>query len=389
MTWDMRRVSVLVSALALLGPALLFLAGSPAQAQGLASYRFLSAQVFGSVAVGMPNERTVQIQHYDATTQGWDAPTTLYRARGRVTCGAIDGRATSPTGPGVVLLLECDTPYYDDQAPTRSVGLVSRDGYSWSRTRLRGEAYRVPAISPSGTYAAWLVGGTGRYVEWSAGTGFAKPVRTTYRHDSGTETLVVDDAGTVTVIGPEESGGVCAVGIHSRDLAGARTHTTLPVDPGCTEGDFENVDALTVLGGGTERATQFTVARATVGAPWAVTRLAPVDAPGLVRYGYSRKRITTYFLYSSAPGTPIVAIGSPDRHHVLVQRFDEATQSWGAQTQVYASGRRCQDAYLDLPTTPARYVAKLRCGRSRVVLVSTDAVTWTVRVARSPDSSAL
>jgi hypothetical protein len=160
------------------------------------------------------------------------------------------------------------------------------------------------------------------------------------------------------------------------------------VDPGCTEGGFENVDALTVLGGGVERATQFTLARASVGAPWAVTKMAPVDAPGLVSYGYSRKRITTYFLYSSTPGSPIVAIGSPDRHHVLVQRFDEATQSWGAQTQVYASGRRCQDAYLDRPTT-ARYVAKLRCGRSRVVLASTDAVTWTVRVARSPDSSAL
>ncbi len=341
----------------------------------------------------MPNERTVQVQHYDATTQGWDTPTTLYRTRGRVTCGAIDGRATSPTGPGVVLLVECDKPYYEDQAPVHSVGLVSTDGRTWSRTRLHGEAYRAPAISPSGSHAAWLVGKTGQYVAWSAATGFANPARTSYRYDSGGETPVVDDTGTVTVIGPEPTSrraDTCAIGIHTRDQSGARSHTQVRgTDPGCTEGALENVDALTVLGGGFERATQFTLARASVGAPWAVTKVAPVDAPGLVQYGYSRKRITTYFLYSSVPGTPIVAIGSPDRHRILTQVFDEATQSWAAQIQVYASRRRCLDASLDLRTTPERYVAKLRCGRSHVVLVSLDAVTWTVRDVRATDSSAL
>ncbi len=384
----MRRVSAALSVLVLLASALLLLGDSPARAQGLASYRFLPAQVLGAVAVGMPDRRTVKVQHYDAVAQTWDAPSTIYSARGPVTCGDIEGRASAG---GVAVLVECDRPYYEDQAPARSVALVSRDGHTWSRARLRGEAYRAPAVSPSGTYAAWLTGGTGRYVEWSATNGFARPAQTSYRHDSGTETPVVDDTGTVTVIGPEptrRNGGDCVIGIHTRDLAGAKTHTQVTsVDPGCTEGGFENVDALTVLGGGFERATQFTLARASVGASWTVTKVAPVDAPGLVRYGYSRKRITTYFLYSSTPGSPIVAIGSPDRHHVLVQRFDEATQSWGAQTQVYASGRRCQDAHLDLPTSSARYVAKLRCGRSKVRLVSTDAVTWTVRAAQSAGSS--
>ena len=381
----MRRVSVAVSVLALLAPVLLLLGGSPAAAQGLASYRFLPAQVFGAVAIGMPDPHTVSIQHLDAATGQWDAPSTLVHTRGRVTCGAIDGRASAG---GYAVLVECDKPYYEDQAPVHSLALVSRDGRTWSRTRLPGEAYQEPAVSPSGTYAAWLVGQTGQFVEWSAATGFGKPARTTYRYDSGGETPVVDDTGTVTVIGPEppepRSEG-CAIGIHTRDLAGALTHVQLAGDTGCTEGSFQNVDALTVLGGGPDRANQLTVARASVGAPWAVTKLAPADLPGLVQYGYSRKRITTYFVYSSVPGSPIVAIGSPDRHRVLVQRFDEATQSWGPQTQVVAKGRRCRDAYVDLADTPALYVAALWCGKSQVVLVSPDAVTWTVRdVGRRP-----
>ncbi len=382
----MRRVSVALSVLALAAPVLLVLGGSPAAAVGIAHYRFLPAQVFGAVAIGMPDPRTVSIQHFDPTTGQWDAPSPLVHTKGRVTCGAIDGRASDG---GYAVLVECDAPYYEDQAPVHSLALASRDGRTWSRNRLPGEAYQEPAVSPSGTYAAWLVGQTGQFVEWSATTGFAKPARTTYRYDSGGETPVVDDTGTVTVIGPEppdKGSDGCAIGIHTRDLTGALTHVQLTgTDPGCTEGSFHNLDALTVLGGGDERADQLTMARAAVGASWAVTKVAPAHAPGLVRYGYSRKRITTYFLYSSVPGSPIVAIGSPDRHRVLVQRFDEASQTWGPQTQVLATGRRCREAHLDLPSSPALYVAELRCGRAHAVLVSADATAWTVRdVGRRP-----
>jgi hypothetical protein len=382
----MRRVSVLVSVLALLAPVLL-LDGSPATAAGLATYRFLPAQVFGPVAIGMSDPRTVRVQHLDPATGEWDAPSTLVHTRGRVTCGAIDGRASAG---GVAVLVECDTPYYEDQAPVRSIALVSRDGRSWSRTTLPGEAYRAPAVSPSGTYAVWLVGGTGEYVEWSATTGFAKPVQTNYRFDSGGETPVVDDTGTVTVVGAETTGrhggGDCVIGIHTRDLGGATTHSRVATtDPGCTEGAFDNVDALTVLGGGYERATQFTLARASVGAPWAVTKAAPVDAPGLVDHGYSRKRIATHFLYSAVPGSPIVATGSPDRHRVLHQVFDEATQTWRPPTLVHEDRRRCADSYVDLPDPQPLYLEDLRCGRAHVVLASADATGWTIRdVGRRP-----
>ena len=221
----MRRVSVLVSVLALVAPVLLVLGGSPARAAGIQHYRFLEAQVFtsaglGSVAVGMPNKRTVKIQHLDPATGAWDAPSVLYRKKG-VTCGEIDGRS-SPGG--VALLLECDTPYYEDQAPAHSVALVSRDLRAWSAKRLPGEAYKSPAISPSGGFAAWLTGGTGDYVLWSAQGGFAPVAATTYDYDGYGETPVVDDAGTVSVLGPENRGRDCVVGVHTRDLAGVQSH---------------------------------------------------------------------------------------------------------------------------------------------------------------------
>lgn len=380
----MKRLRAVAALVALAAPLFQLLGGTPAQAGTVASYRFLPAQVFGTVAVGMPDSRTVQVQHLDPAAGTWDAPSTIYRTRGRVTCGALDGRASSPTGPGVVLLVECDRPYYDDQAPAHSVALVSGDGRSWGHHRLPGEAYRDPAISPSATYAAWLAGAAGEYVEWSAAGGFTQPARTSYRYDHGLETPVVDDTGTVTVIGPEASAGDCVVGIHARTLSGALSHTMLPVDPGCTEGDFENVDALTVLGGGTERANQLTVARSAVGAPWAVTEVAPADAPGLERWGANPKRIQTHFLYSTRPGSTIVAIGSEERHRVSAQVFDQATWTWHPPTQLYAASRRCDEGYFDLPAS-ALYVDVLKCGTGYVALVSADGIGWTVRdIHRNP-----
>jgi len=363
--------SLLIGLLALLG-------GSPAQAQAqaLAHYRHLDAQVFGTVAIGMPDPRTISIQHLDPATGQWDAPTTLARTRGRVTCGEIEGRASAG---GFAVLAECDAPYYEDQAPVHSLALVSRDGRSWSRTTLPGEAYRAPAVSPGGAYAAWLLGGHGEFVEWSATDGFASPAHTTYDADNGDPTLVVDDAGTVSVLGPEPSGRGCVVGVHTRDLAGTRTHTVVEgIDPGCTEGSLENVDALTVTGGGPDRATRYTLARTAVGAPWRLTRIRPIDAPGFVDYGYSRKRISSHFLETTDPGQPVVAVGSPDRHRIYAQRYDEATQTWGPQALVHTSGKACRYAFDYSEDGRSLYVDELRCHGTATVLVSADAVTWTV-----------
>lgn len=382
----MRRLLVVLSALALVAAGLLLTGSGPARAQGLATYRHVPVQVFGTLAVGMPDKRTVKAQRLDPATGQWSAPTTVLRTRGRVTCGDLKGAAASPNGPGVALIVLCDTPYYEDQAPVHSIALVTRDGVGWARTRLPGEAYQAPAVSPSATYAAWLVSGNGQYVAWSATGGFAPRQRTTYLSDQGGETVVADDTGAVTVIGPESRGGACVTGIHTRELSGATSRTTLPVDPGgCTEGAFETVDAYTVTGGGFDRSQRFTLARAGVGAPWALTRVAPVDAPGLVDYDDARRQLVTEVLDTGAPGSALVALGGPDRSRLFAQVYDEASQTWGPQTPVVDTGRRCRQSYVYDDTGSGLYVDALRCGRGRVVVVSTDARTWTVRdVGRRP-----
>src|SRR5690242_13172427 len=91
----MRRLLVTFAFGSLLIGLLAVLGVSPAQAQALAHYRHLDAQVFGTVAIGMPDPRTISIQHLDPATGQWDAPTTLTRTRGRVTCGEIEGRASA------------------------------------------------------------------------------------------------------------------------------------------------------------------------------------------------------------------------------------------------------------------------------------------------------
>jgi hypothetical protein len=374
----MRRSApaALLAVLAAVVPLLLLLPGGAAQAQGLVRYRHVPALLVGDLAVGMPNERTVQVQHLDRATGQWDAPTTLLRTRGRVTCGDLDGRAA---GTGVALLVECDTPYYEDQAPVRSVALVSRDGYTWARHRLPGEAYGAPAISPSATYAAWPLGGIGRYAEWSAATGFAAPGETTYRSDVGDRTLVVDDAGTVTVLGFETTRRHCFLGVHSRALSGATTRSRVPLATGCGDGNVTNVDADTVLAGGYEPATQATLSRGADGVTWEVTAPAPADQPGLVEYGYGRKRLATHYAYSPTPGTPPVALGSPDGRRVLAQVYDPTSRTWGPQTVAYESGRPCRLGYEEPQARPGQYTDRLQCGRRAVTLRSPDGLTWSVR----------
>lgn len=313
---------------------------SARRADAPASYRHLKARVYrapglGTVAVGAPDPKHVMVQHLDEATGTWSTPRLLFRGKGRVTCGDISGRASAG---GVALLLECDTPYYVDQAPASSVALVTQDLRAWSKRELPGEAYRPPAISPDGSYAAWLAGGSGDFVEWGASEGFLPLRRTSFDFDSGGETLVVTDDGTVTVLGPESPGEACVVGVHERTLSGEISSSQVEgVDPGCTEGILENRGAFEVVGGGANRSTRFVIRRADAGSPWLLSSRAPDTAPGLVAYEGSARR-SIYTSFSDVAGQPLVAYGSPDRRRVFVQRYDEVAQEWSPRELVYDHG---------------------------------------------------
>ncbi len=375
----MRRTTVLVTAL-LVAVALLVGPAGARQVSRAAdrpeSYAFLKAQVFvapglGEVAVGMPNERTVKVQHRTPGGE-WSRPRVLFRKKG-VTCGEIDGRG-SPGG--VALLLECDKPYYEDTAPVNSRALVTRDLTTWVGKELRGEAYQDPAISSDGSHAAWLYSGHGHYMAWSAATGFAQG-QTSFDYDSGGETVVVDDAGTVTVMGPDGNGEGCELGVWDKPLVGPEDHYVVAgVDPGCTEGGVDNVDDRTVVGGW-YREERFVVTREP-GQRWELTRIAPVDEPSLVRYTGPRKRVIRN-LFSDATGQSLVSLGSPDRRHLYAQAYDDATGTWGPTTLAYTDrGRRCRDrGYYGYEPFPRMHVVPIHCGARRVLLTSPDSATWT------------
>ncbi|GEP38567.1 hypothetical protein NPS01_22300 [Nocardioides psychrotolerans] len=312
-------------------------AASERRADAPASYRHLKARVYrspglGTIAVGAPDPKHVMVQNLDEATFTWSAPRLLFRGANRVTCGDISGRASAG---GVALLLECDTPYYEDQAPASSVALVTQDLRTWSKRELPGEAYRPPAISPNGSYAAWLAGGSGDFVEWGASEGFLPLRRSSFNYDSGGETLVVTDDGTVTVLGPESPGEACVVGVHERTLSGEISSSQVEgVDPGCTEGSLENRGAFEVVGGGSERSARFVIRRADAGSPWLLSSRAPDTAPGLVAYeGSPHRAIHTSF--SDVAGQPLVAYGSPDRRRVFTQRYDEDAQEWAPRELRY------------------------------------------------------
>lgn len=374
----MRRSSAVLTALlvgltVLGGPA-----GSvpaPAAAERPARYEFLKAQVFtapglGQIAVGMPNERVVKVQHR-AEGGEWSRPTTLFRKRG-ITCGEIDGRG-SPGG--VALLIECDSPYYVDQAPVHSRAFVTRDLMTWKGVRLQGEAYQDPAISADGSHAAWLYGAHGSYRLWSATTGFTQG-QTSFDYDSGGETIVVDDDGTVTVMGPDGNGEGCELGVWDKPLVGPEDHYVIAgVDPGCTEGGVDNVDDRTVVGGW-YRPERFIVTREP-GERWALTRKPPVDEPTLVRYSGSTKQVIRNF-YSDADGQALVSLGSPDRRRVYAQVYDDATGTWGPTTLAYTDrGARCRDrGYYAYEPLPKVHAVPIQCARRRLLLTSHDSTTW-------------
>ena len=143
------------------------------------------------------------------------------------------------------------------------------------------------------------------------------------------------------------------------------------------------------------------------GERWELTTRPPITSPGLVKYKGSRRKVIRN-VFSDARGLPFVSIGSPDRQHVTVQAYDDATQTWRATQTVYDHGFGACTAnqyYTYYEPTTALHAVELHCyptkrkdgdyppfqnyepapvGQVRL-LTSPDGVTWTVTgLARRP-----
>lgn len=310
-----------------------------------ARYQVVKAQVFsvpgvGTVAIGMPTHRTVKIQYLDEADGAWSSPTLLFDSGSRRTCGEING-ITSPGG--IALTIECDGSYSEDQAPTKTQALVSRDLQTWAGHKIPGESYREPGISPSGNYAVWMANGGSDVLMWGARQGFRLPLRPVGNdYDTGDLAFLVDDQGTSTVAGVDAEAEGCTVAFYSRTLAGATGHQQVDISPGnttgCSETSVYATSSTRVTSGPfVEEPGRWVVARSDESSPWALVTRAPSQAPGLVEYRGPQSK-TMYVQYSDVAGQPLLALGSQDRRRVTVQAYDDQAQTWGPTHVIYDHG---------------------------------------------------
>lgn len=310
-----------------------------------ARYKVVKAQVFsvpgvGTVAVGMPNKREVMLQHRRPADSSWSRPQLLMDVGSRLTCGDIEG-ATSPGG--IALSIECDRSYHEEDAPTKTQALVSRDLQTWADHQIPGESYRPPGISPSGQYAVWAANGGSDVFTWGAEEGFRLPLRSVgHDFDSGDLAFVVDDAGTFTVAGPDEANDLCVVGLYSRTLAGLAGRQQVDIAPGAEAGCTElaaYADSSTRITSGpyVDRPGRWVIGRADPTSPWRLLERAPNLAPGFHDYRGAPHR-TMYAVYSEVAGGPLLALGSADRRRVTVQAYDDQAQRWSPTRVIYDHG---------------------------------------------------
>lgn len=389
---------------------------APAASAGTrpADYRFLRAQVFsapglGQLAVGMPTPRVVKVQHRLEGATTWSAPRTLFRREG-VTCGDIGGHA-SPGG--VALILECDSDYYEEDPPTKSQAVITNDLTTFAVRQLPGEAYTDPGISPGGEHAVWLAGYGGNFVTW--GSGFSALRSSSFDDDSGGEVAVVADDGTVTIAGNTSVGRSCGVGLLAVAPDGTESEQRVPLAPGtpgtCSEFSADAVSSTRVAAADPRPANRWVVGRDDESSPWRVVATAPVAAPGLADWPPNPRRgVAAEF--SSVPGQPLLALGSPDRRRIQVQAYDAVAQRWSPARTVHDHGfPACTAGYEPLVRSSAVHALVLHCwakrraggdypprGRGlqtlprdqRRVVLSADGVSWrTVAVGARPVTPSL
>lgn len=326
------------------------------------------------------NDRAVFSRRLDAATGAWGPRLEVLR-RTNLFCGEVEGRTANGA---VALLAQCDEGgYAEDEAPTSSQALWSPDAVTWSSYELDGEAYEEPGISPDGVNAVWpLYRG---YVTRTA-AGFTEHRLRTDGQEY-TVTATVTESAQVSLLYFAQLGRRCRLVVQTRTGDAAPTRQELTVPGGCGDVGFANVDSNTVWYGDTwDPAFRSVVSRPDGSSPWALTAIAPADAPGLEQGG----RLGVDFF--DAAGVPLLALDSTKGRRIRAQRYDPVAQAWSPSTLAYDAGaQRCRwgDNWVD--GTVEVVAIDLRCGPRHVVLTTRDGVSWQALrmgrhvVGRSPD----
>lgn len=277
----------------------------------------------------------VVTQHYSAQAKRWTQPRTLVDVTDRE-CGDVD--ASSATGT-VAVLLECDVSYVEDSAPVESLALVSDDLLHWDRHELSGEAYGQPAVSANGRYSVWPQ--DDGVLRWD-GTEFAD-----HALNFAAIVAVTDDGDP---IGAEES--ECGVAISGP------VEADVPLSPSCPlpqlyDFRFEDPDTIRANQEGVHGG-DLVIRRE--GDNWVLTEPPPILQPGLIDYEGSVGRAIFTRTLQDADGN-VIAFGSPDRQHLMVQRYDAQAQRWLGAVLLHDQGfPGCTaDAY-DFGLEPSRHL---------------------------------
>ncbi len=312
------------------------------------------------------DRRTVWAARRDASTATWSARRAILRERS-LFCGDVEARTA---GGAVAVLAQCDRHgYAEDQAPTASRALWSADTVTWSSYELEGEAYEEPGISPDGTHAVWPQ--HGRYVTRSP-DGFSH-----HRLDAAgqeyTVTATITDTGLVSFLYGAWLEGRCRLVVLSRTGDAAPSRQELPLPHACQDVDLANADADTVwFGDVTSPAHRAVVSRSAASSPWAVSAIAPADAPGL-----RHERGSLHTVYATAPGLALHAVWSRGRRILRSQRYDPVTQTWAAPVVVHDAGsRRCRWADGSTAQPLGVVLLPMTCSGRNVVLTTADGNDW-------------
>ena len=320
----------------------------------------------GDVRFSLPTTHRVVVER--RTAEGWGDPRVVFEDHGRE-CGTVHAIAAGST---VAATVGCDEHFSEDQAPTRSVALISLDARSWAHRDLDGEASGTPGLSPHGGHAVWVQGDD--LLTWEAGTFRSAP------HPTGSAQVVtVDDLGAIVEVGVGVSAGQCAVEVRTNDAQ--VTQAVVPVAGTdkvlCEEIGLSLATPSEIHGDVSGQPGTALVVRRTSAGGWILTARPPIAAPGLDVYSDDSARAIWNQIAVNARGD-LVAVGSPDRQHVTAQRYDRSRQRWTPSRVVHVAGApTCRRSVGDSGLLQGgTFRLRLMCDGQQIVLRSRTGATW-------------